>query len=692
MKKISLAILTLIVVFASCKKTPEVNLKYVDVERDLITVGTTTATVQCDYQYIATLKKACFHYGEGENEADMNTAEMRVVQNTLYVELDGLRANTTYSYYYEFYNGFNSMRTMTKPFKTESLPIALPTVITATVTEITTISAKGGGEVTNDGGTEVTERGICWSTTANPTISDSHVAAGTGTGVFAASMSGLEANTTYHVRAYATNEKGTAYGLDREFTTNRTEGALTGDFSVSETEKVRFSKGNLQYQASTNTWRFAEHQWDYVGEGNTNASASYDGWIDLFGWGTSGYNHGAVCYQPWERGGQYDHAAYAHHWHDLCDENGQADWGYNAISNGGNQERLWRTCRLNEWMFMLNERQTASGIRYAKATVNETNGLILLPDDWNQNTFVLNNTNDGSAAFETNVISLADWADALEANGAVFLPAAGNIQYWSDNNFGTRGAYWSATSGGVWLKSLFDFTAEYLNPGGYYPFTLYSVRLVCSAASTSSISTTLNPVSGGTVAGAGSYPNGQICTLTATPSAGYTFLYWKENDRVVSTANPYSFAVEFDKTLEACFDVVSHYPLYYVFDEINHTASASEHLDGLNAIGDVVIPSVVTHFGESYVVSSIGGFAFSTCSGITSINIPIAVNEIGYCALNGCSGLTSMTIHAETPPTIGEYALDGIDKTIPVYIPNGTLSAYQNADGWNEFTNFIEMP
>ena len=204
MKKISLAILTLLVALTACKKDPEVNLKYVDVERDLITVGTTTATVQCDYDYFATLKKAYFYYGEGENEADMNTAEMRVVQNTLYVDLAGLTASTTYNYYYEFHNGFNSMRTVAKTFKTEggSGPaITLPTVVTGEVTEIATSSAKASGEVTNDGGAEVTERGICWSTSENPTVDDNHVAAGTGTSAFTAMMNGLEASTTYHVRA-----------------------------------------------------------------------------------------------------------------------------------------------------------------------------------------------------------------------------------------------------------------------------------------------------------------------------------------------------------------------------------------------------------------------------------------------------------------------------------------------------------
>lgn len=230
MKKISIVTLVLLLAMISCKKTPEVNLKYVDIERDLVTVDTTTANIQCDYDYITTLKKAYLYYGEGEDETNMTSAEMRVVQKTLYVELTGLKSNTTYGYYYEFVNGFNSMRSSLKTFKTESgsgggeepptpPEINLPTVITATVTAITTNSAQCGGEVTNDGGAEVSERGICWSTSVNPTLNDSHVADGNGTGTFSTNMNGLSANTTYHVRAYAINEAGTAYGLDREFVT-----------------------------------------------------------------------------------------------------------------------------------------------------------------------------------------------------------------------------------------------------------------------------------------------------------------------------------------------------------------------------------------------------------------------------------------------------------------------------------------
>ena len=119
------------------------------------------------------------------------------------------------------------------------------------------------------------------------------------------------------------------------------EGALGGLFSVSEGQQVRFSQGNLQYQASTSTWRFAENQTDCIGDGNANIGDAYDGWIDLFGWGTSGFNHGAVCYQPWSSSQDpHDYCAYGNPNDNLYSQTGQADWGYNAISNGGSQNGL----------------------------------------------------------------------------------------------------------------------------------------------------------------------------------------------------------------------------------------------------------------------------------------------------------------------------------------------------------------
>ena len=95
----------------------------------------------------------------------------------------------------------------------------LPTVTTNTISNITPTTATCGGNIIADGGASVTARGVCWSTSQNPTVNGSHTADGSGMGSFSSSISGLTANTTYYVRAYATNSVGTAYGNEVSFTT-----------------------------------------------------------------------------------------------------------------------------------------------------------------------------------------------------------------------------------------------------------------------------------------------------------------------------------------------------------------------------------------------------------------------------------------------------------------------------------------
>ena len=173
-------------------------------------------------------------------------------------------------------------------------------------------------------------------------------------------------------------------------------GAIRSLFSIGEGQYVCFSKGNLQYRASDHTWRFAENQWDYVGgrysgtqwgtvsgSSNSEISETYSGWIDLFGWGTSGFNHNEACYQPWSTSTtESDYYAYGIDTCNLYDNTGQADWGFNRISNGGDVNEAWHTLAGDEWNYILNSRATSSGIRYAMATVNGVKGLILFPDSW----------------------------------------------------------------------------------------------------------------------------------------------------------------------------------------------------------------------------------------------------------------------------------------------------------------------
>ena len=281
--------------------------------------------------------------------------------------------------------------------------------------------------------------------------------------------------------------------LVANFQSSAPAGSINGLFSVCAGRLVYFSKGNLQHQASTNCWRFAEHQWDYIGgiEGSTGVfngnvggssnneiSATYSGWIDLFCWGTSGYNHGAVCYQPWSTSdNNSDYYAYGSVGYNLFDQTGQADWGYNSISNGGSQENCgWRVLTKDEWVYVFNTRETSSGIRFAKGRVNGVNGVILLPDSWDSSTYALNYTNNENAAYTSNIIPSNDWSNILEVNGAVFLPSSGKRFF----GFGEHGFYWSSSRKDYNSAYILHFHAEfYLDPDSYnYRSEGHAVRLV----------------------------------------------------------------------------------------------------------------------------------------------------------------------------------------------------------------------
>ena len=96
--------------------------------------------------------------------------------------------------------------------------VSTPVVVTNSINSITGISAMGGGTITSDGGSPVTQRGLCWSTASNPTIDGNHTSEGPGSGDFISTISGLTPNTVYYVRAYATNSAGTSYGNNQSFT------------------------------------------------------------------------------------------------------------------------------------------------------------------------------------------------------------------------------------------------------------------------------------------------------------------------------------------------------------------------------------------------------------------------------------------------------------------------------------------
>jgi hypothetical protein len=147
--------------------------------------------------------------------------------------ITGLNAST--NYYCRAYatNGVGSAYGNQISFTTSNVSTSLPTLTTSIASGITTNSASSGGNITSDGGSAVTQRGVCWSTNPNPTIANNVTNNGAGIGSFTSSISGLNANTTYYSRAYATNSVSTAYGNQISFTTTMPVALLVGSNSCS---------------------------------------------------------------------------------------------------------------------------------------------------------------------------------------------------------------------------------------------------------------------------------------------------------------------------------------------------------------------------------------------------------------------------------------------------------------------------
>ena len=269
-------------------------------------------------------------------------------------------------------------------------------------------------------------------------------------------------------------------------------GELTSkcEFSVSATQKVLFSPGNLQWSATNGgssatthavagggtaagTWRFAPNQWDTIGVENKNISSTYTGWIDLFGWATSGYES-VFPYMNSTTDTDYGTTP------TLVTN---SDWGvYNAIynpkTNTTDAPGTWRTLNKYEWTYLLETRSTVSGIRYAKANVHGINGLIIVPDDWSKSIYSLKNTNIANADYTSNTIYTADW-EKMESAGCVFLPAVGYRSETSVCYVGSNGFYWSTSYYNSTLAYYLNFDSEFLNPSSYNSCCYgMSVRLV----------------------------------------------------------------------------------------------------------------------------------------------------------------------------------------------------------------------
>ena len=280
---------------------------------------------------------------------------------------------------------------------------------------------------------------------------------------------------------------------------------LPGQFSVSATKKVAFSKGNLQWfygdngnmhktalpadstaMAESNynggVFMFADHQWRICGNENKMSNQRHPSLVanhitscntmyrfDLFMYASSGYRYndtGNYVYKPFAvcNGHHYpDNQSsspryYGPFYEDIAGT--YCDWGvFNAILNGGDEPGMWRTLTQPEWDYLMNSRTNATSKR-GLATVANVRGIIILPDDWSgsgitatTNSVAKGNTDKPATMNWTdNVYTIDQWS-AMEANGAVFLPAAGtqsqanyeDVHYYNVDDNNALSSYWTSS-------------------------------------------------------------------------------------------------------------------------------------------------------------------------------------------------------------------------------------------------------
>lgn len=506
-----------------------------------------------------------------------------------------------------------------------------------------------------------------------------------------------------------------------------TDGALSGRFTInSNGDQVVFSQGNLQYQASTQTWRFAENQYDYIGADNANISDTCTGWIDLFGWGT-----GDAPTKHSTNFGEYTTFT---------------DWGVNPISNGGNEANQWRTLTIEETSYLFYEQ----GFK-GQATVNGVHGMVILPDDWTLPSGL--SFTSFPKNWTTNVYSVSEWQQMQDA-GAVFLPCAGKrygsevfrleekVMCWSSSSVEECGydIEFDVNSSAIIAEDLFVGLAvrlvqaapeptqpEWVQPGDEWD------------EATKTLTVNSNPgelayyynqeiehliISDGvTNIGYSAFHSCEHISSVVIPNSvtgieNYAFYYCED---LLSVVIPGSVNRIGESAFENCVGLTSvtieegvtviglsafgycialtsvYIPntIIRIENDAFHQCYALTHIDIPNSVTnignyafssctsltDLVIPSNV---------ESIGSKAFFNCSALISVTIGTGVTSIGESAFQRCSALTSVTCEAVTPPT-AEFGIFGeCPELAHIYVPAESVEAYKTATNWSVYEAIIE--
>jgi hypothetical protein len=232
--------------FLSCEKEIDLKLLPVVSTSKVSSVSYYSAqsggSISADGGYTVVARGVC--WSTSPNPTISNSKTVDAAGTGEYVSsIDSLLPNTTYYARAYATNSKGTFYGLQESFTTK--PLTLSELTTSYITEITTTSAKTGGSISNDGGTPIISRGVCYSTSPNPTVNDSITKDGSGSGDFDSSLSGLKSGTVYYVRAYAENAQGASYGNEFQFMTQTAIAAATTAPITSITSSSAISGGEV---------------------------------------------------------------------------------------------------------------------------------------------------------------------------------------------------------------------------------------------------------------------------------------------------------------------------------------------------------------------------------------------------------------------------------------------------------------